>query len=139
MITNLVVGRSKPGCGLCPALSFKDVDHPGWGGGHAELGPASRVDRRPASSSNIRWRRASSSPAEETSSSSAGEGELLLPSQGVAVRPPPGRQSCRAQVAAVASAEVVAAAGEASYRSGGCFRRRDHQCHLRSGPPALWL
>jgi hypothetical protein len=41
MITSLVVGRSKPGCGLCPALSFKDVHHPGWGGGHAELGPAS--------------------------------------------------------------------------------------------------
>jgi hypothetical protein len=29
MITSLVVGRSKPGCGLCPALSFKDVHHPG--------------------------------------------------------------------------------------------------------------
>jgi hypothetical protein len=40
MITSLVVGRSKPGCGLCPALSFKDVHHPGWGGGRAELGPA---------------------------------------------------------------------------------------------------
>jgi hypothetical protein len=35
------VGRSKPGCGLCPALSFKDVHHPGWGGGRTELGPAS--------------------------------------------------------------------------------------------------
>jgi hypothetical protein len=41
MITSLVVGRSKPGCGLCPALSFKDVHHPGWGGGRTELGPAS--------------------------------------------------------------------------------------------------
>jgi hypothetical protein len=41
MITSLVVGRSKPGCGVCPALSFKDVHHPGWGGGHSELGPAS--------------------------------------------------------------------------------------------------
>jgi hypothetical protein len=41
MITILVVGRSKPGCGLCPALSFKDVHHPGWGGGRTELGPAS--------------------------------------------------------------------------------------------------
>jgi hypothetical protein len=41
MITSLVAGRSKPGCGLCPALSFKDVHHLGWGGGHAELGPAS--------------------------------------------------------------------------------------------------
>jgi hypothetical protein len=41
MITSLVVGRSKLGCGLCPALSFKDVHHPGWGGGRTELGPAS--------------------------------------------------------------------------------------------------
>jgi hypothetical protein len=43
-----------------------------------------------------------------------GEGDLLLPGQGAAVRPPSGRRSCRAQVAAVAGAEVVAAAGEAS-------------------------
>jgi hypothetical protein len=38
MITSLVVGRSKPGCGLCPALSFKDVHHPGWGGGTPSWG-----------------------------------------------------------------------------------------------------
>jgi hypothetical protein len=30
------VGRSKPGCDLGPALSFKDVHHPCWGGGWAE-------------------------------------------------------------------------------------------------------
>jgi hypothetical protein len=36
MTTSLVVGRSKPGCGLPPALSFKDVHHPRWGGGRAE-------------------------------------------------------------------------------------------------------
>jgi hypothetical protein len=30
------VGRSKPGCDLGPALSFKDVHHPRWGGGRAE-------------------------------------------------------------------------------------------------------
>jgi hypothetical protein len=41
MTTSLVVGRSKPGCDLPPALSFKDVHHPCWGGGCAELGPAS--------------------------------------------------------------------------------------------------
>jgi hypothetical protein len=58
------------------------------------------------------------------SPSHAGEGELLLPGQGVAIRPPPGRRSCRAQVAAITGAEVVAAAGEASHRS-GCLRRRD--------------
>jgi hypothetical protein len=38
MTTSLVVGRSKPGCGLLPALSFKDVHHPCWGGGRAESG-----------------------------------------------------------------------------------------------------
>jgi hypothetical protein len=31
-----MVGRSKPGCGLHPALSFKDLHHPCWGGGRAE-------------------------------------------------------------------------------------------------------
>src|SRR5688572_8454977 len=41
MIISLVVGRSKPGCGLCPALSFKDLHHRGWGGGRGELGPTS--------------------------------------------------------------------------------------------------
>jgi hypothetical protein len=34
--TSLMVGRSKPGCGLCPALRFKDLHHPCWGGGRAE-------------------------------------------------------------------------------------------------------
>jgi hypothetical protein len=29
MTTRFVVGRSKLGCGLCPALSFKDVHHSG--------------------------------------------------------------------------------------------------------------
>jgi hypothetical protein len=31
------VGGSKSGCGLGPTLSFKDVHHPRWGGGRAEL------------------------------------------------------------------------------------------------------
>jgi hypothetical protein len=38
MTTSSVVGRSKPGCGPCSALSFKDLHHPCWGGGRAELG-----------------------------------------------------------------------------------------------------
>jgi hypothetical protein len=41
MTTSLAVGRSKPDCGLPPALSFKDVNHPCWGGGCVELGPTS--------------------------------------------------------------------------------------------------
>jgi hypothetical protein len=31
-----MVGRSELGCGLCPALSFKDLHHPCWGGGRAK-------------------------------------------------------------------------------------------------------
>jgi hypothetical protein len=38
MTTSSVVGRGKPGCGLCPALSFKDLNHPCCGGGRAEPG-----------------------------------------------------------------------------------------------------
>jgi hypothetical protein len=38
--TSLIVGRSKRGCDLCPALSFKDLHHPCWGGGRGEPGPA---------------------------------------------------------------------------------------------------
>jgi hypothetical protein len=38
MTTSLVVGRSKPGCGFPPALSFKDVHHPRWGGRRVEPG-----------------------------------------------------------------------------------------------------
>jgi hypothetical protein len=34
--TSSMVGRTKPGCGLRPALSFKDLHHPCWGGGRAE-------------------------------------------------------------------------------------------------------
>jgi hypothetical protein len=46
------------------------------------------VGWRPASSSGIRGKKPSSSSAEEVSSSHAGEGELLLPGQGAAFRPP---------------------------------------------------
>jgi hypothetical protein len=47
--TSSMVGRSKPGCGLCPALSFKDLHRPCWGGGRSEpelylpYGPAGRL------------------------------------------------------------------------------------------------
>jgi hypothetical protein len=34
--TSSMVGRSKPGCGLCPALCFKDLHHPRWGGERGE-------------------------------------------------------------------------------------------------------
>jgi hypothetical protein len=32
----LMVGRSKPGCDLGPALIFEDLHHPGWGRGRTE-------------------------------------------------------------------------------------------------------
>jgi hypothetical protein len=55
------------------------------------VGAYLRVGRRPAYSSGVRGRGASSSYAKEASSSHVGEGELLLPSQGATVRPSPGR------------------------------------------------
>jgi hypothetical protein len=44
--TSSMVGKSKPGCGLCPALSFKDLHHPCWGGGRVE--PELYLPYRPA-------------------------------------------------------------------------------------------
>jgi hypothetical protein len=76
----LMVGRSEPGCDLGSALSFKDVHHPGWGGGRAEPELFPRAGRPVTSSSSFWWWKPSSGPAEEASSSHAGEGELLLSS-----------------------------------------------------------
>jgi hypothetical protein len=39
MTTSLAVGRSKPGYGFPPSLSFKDVHHPCWGGRRAKSRP----------------------------------------------------------------------------------------------------
>jgi hypothetical protein len=44
-----MVGRSKSGCSLCPALNFKDLHHPCWGRGRAKpelyllYGPAGHI------------------------------------------------------------------------------------------------
>jgi hypothetical protein len=65
MTTSLVVGRSKPGCGLPPPLSFKDFHHPCWGGGCAELGPHLRMGSGPLLPSVLGGRRASAIHAEE--------------------------------------------------------------------------
>jgi hypothetical protein len=75
-----MVGRSEPGCDPGSALSFKDVHHPGWGGGRAE--PELYPPRGSAGhlSSSFWWWKPSSGSAEEASSSHAREGELLLPS-----------------------------------------------------------
>jgi hypothetical protein len=47
MTTGSMVGRSKPGCGLCPALSFKDLHHPCWGGGELSRSSTSRTGGMP--------------------------------------------------------------------------------------------
>ena len=57
-----------------------------------------------------------------------GQGRRLFPFIGVG-----------SSLGAWVGAEAAAAVGEASHRSGGCFRRRYCQCHLCSGPPTLWL
>jgi hypothetical protein len=41
MTAGLVMGKSEPGCGLPPTLSFKDVHHLCWGGGRTESGAVS--------------------------------------------------------------------------------------------------
>jgi hypothetical protein len=109
----------QPGCIPSPMVIRRDDHQPGGGEKQAELRPLPRPQLQGCSSSGLRrracrvgsclsrgpvtrfflqhWgRRASSSPA-EASSSHAGEGKLLLPGQGAAVRPPPGRWSCRVQ------------------------------------------
>jgi hypothetical protein len=111
----------QPGCSPSPMVIRRDDHQPCGGEKQAGLQALPRPQLQGCSSSSL-WRRASragvlppawagkpllpsafggrrtsSSPAEETSSSYAGEGELLLPGQGAAVRPPPGRRSCRAR------------------------------------------
>jgi hypothetical protein len=109
MTTSLVVGRSRPGCGLCPALSFKDLHHPCWEGGRGELGPTSV------------WagRKASSSSAEEASSSHAGEGKLLLLDKVQLSVLHPGRWSCRARADHIQVLSALAAAQHVVRHEGG--------------------
>jgi hypothetical protein len=76
-----------------------------------QVGASLRVGRRPASSSGIRGR--------EASSSHAGEGELLLPGQGATVRPPPRRRPCRARAGYVQVLPAPSAAQHVVRREGG--------------------
>jgi hypothetical protein len=88
-----------------------------------QVGACLRVGRRPASSSGIRGRKASSSHA--------GEGELLLPGQGAAVRPPPGRRLCRARAGYVQVLPVPSTAQHVVRREGGTRvlgRSRSRSC-----------
>jgi hypothetical protein len=122
MTTSLVVERSEPGCGLPPALNFKDVHHPRWGGGRAELGshlPHGLVARfflqhsgekgvhQPCGGGELRVHgtgRLQAPPAAACLVPRLGWPRrrlrrCLLPfGWGVAARPPHGRRSRRAQV-----------------------------------------
>jgi hypothetical protein len=94
-------GEKQAGLRPLPHPQLQGSSSSGLGRRAGRLGAYVRVGQRPASSSSIRGRKTSSSSMEEASSSHAREGELPLPGQGATVRPPPGRRSCRAQVAAV--------------------------------------
>jgi hypothetical protein len=122
MTTSLVVRRSKPGYGFPPALSFKDVHHPRWGGRHVEPGfclphgPVSRFflqhSGEERGSPAMRRRRTSATRGRP----GAGADSCRVPGSwpgwpcrrlrrcllpfgwGVAVRPPHGRRSRHARV-----------------------------------------
>jgi hypothetical protein len=94
-------GEKQAGLRPLPRPQLQGSSSSGLGRRAGRVGAYLRVGRRPAYSSNIWGRKTSSSFAEEVSSSHAGEGELPLPGQGAAVRPPPGWRSCRARVAVV--------------------------------------
>jgi hypothetical protein len=84
-------GEKQAGLRPLPRPQLQGSSSPELGRRAGQVGACLRMGRRPASSSGIRGRKTSSSSAEEASSSHAGEGELLLPSQGAAFRPPSGR------------------------------------------------
>jgi hypothetical protein len=111
-------GEKQAGLQPLPRPQLQGCSSSGLGRRAHRVGACLRVGRRPASSSGIRGRRASSSSTEEASSSHAGEGELLLPGQSAAVRPSPGRQSCHARAGHV---QVLLAPPAAP---GGCTTRR---------------
>jgi hypothetical protein len=122
--TSSMVGRSKPGCSLCPALSFKDLHHPCWGGGRGEPGLPSRGLASRFFLRLLGWKPSSSS-AEEASPSHAREGELLLPSQRAAFCPLSGRRWPAASGGV--SQHVVRREGSTHVlgRSHSCFRGED--------------
>jgi hypothetical protein len=103
--------------------------------GHVQVLPA--LPAAPGGRTTCRTPRGRRSCSGTVSSSLLWRGSEDLPmrTRAVAVR----RCDVGGQVAAVVGAEVVVAIGEASPCRSGCLRRRDRQCHLRSGPPALWL
>jgi hypothetical protein len=89
-------GEKQAGLRPLPCPQLQGCSSFGLGRGAHRVGACLRVGWRPASSFGIRGRRASSSSAEEASSSHAGEGKLLLLGQGAVVHLLPGRRSLAA-------------------------------------------
>jgi hypothetical protein len=123
--TSSMVGRSKPGCGLCPALSFKDLHHPCCGGGQAESefylphGPAGHLFLQHSGE------RALTGLAEGADFDNAG---------------PVGRKRRQLQhVWLAGSAGSGAASGATSHRWGGAWlsaHRTGSCCVVRTGGPS---
>jgi hypothetical protein len=122
--TSSMVGRSRSGCGLCPALSFKDLHHPYWGEGRAEpelylpYGPTGHLFLQHSG------KRALTGLAEGVDFDNAG---------------PIGRKRRQLQHAWLAgSAGSGAASGATSHRWGGVWlsaRRMGGCCAVRTGGP----
>jgi hypothetical protein len=105
--TGSMVGRSKSGCGLCPALGFKDLHHPCCGGGRAK--PGFRLPHGPAGHLLLQHsgERALTGLAEGADFGNAG---------------PSGRKRRQLQCAWLAgSAGSSAASGATSHRLGGVW------------------
>jgi hypothetical protein len=136
MTTSHVVERSEPGYGLPPALSFKDVHHPHWGGGRAELGPrlphglaahfflqhsGEKGVRQPCEGGKLRVRgagRLQAPPATACPVPRLGwlRRRLLLLGGDVAVRSPHGRRLRRARV------RHIHGFSRAAGRTGGSYK-----------------
>jgi hypothetical protein len=101
MTTSFMVGRSKPGCSLCPALSFKDVHHPGWGGGRTELEPVSAWAGDPLLPPSFGGEGHPPAVRRRRPPAMRGKANCCCRDRVQLSVLHPGRRSCRAQVAAV--------------------------------------
>jgi hypothetical protein len=124
-------------------------------GSEASRGSTSCAGRRATSSSSFWWWQSPSSPAAETSSSHAGEGELLLSSQDATFRPLPrirgedGSENLSVRLGAARSLALIASSHPlsgnmnesppvaASTRDHGCCCRGRWQVSRRSLPRRL--
>jgi hypothetical protein len=125
--TSSMGGRSKPGCGLYPALSFKDLHHPCCGGGGGRDEPEPYLSYGPAGHLFLQHsgERALTGLAEGADFDNAG---------------PVGRKRRQLQyVWLTGSAGSGAASGATSHRWGGVWlsaRRTGDCCAVHTGGPS---